>query len=312
MADTPRVTLGFTTYNNEHYLPGALDAVLAQDFPDFEVVICDNRSTDATWEICQAYAEKDDRFRLFRNDANIGYAGNFARVVSLARCEYFRLTAHDDLMAPTLLSRCVAALDENPRAALAYPQGSLIDRDGGVLFACEDEPDIRHHWAARRMALAMRALSYCNSVFGVIRTDVLRRTRLLGQFGASDHRLLVELAARGDFVLVPQRLFFRRGSEDGSLGGATTVRERYEWLEPELARARRFRAGHGMEVPKITFETLKALARNDLPLGTRLSTTLTYSVVWPIRVARRQAGIWRRRLLPGTPDPVVPGDPALG
>ena len=48
MGDSPRVTLGVTTYNVERYLPSALDSLLAQDFTDFEVVACDNVSTDGT------------------------------------------------------------------------------------------------------------------------------------------------------------------------------------------------------------------------------------------------------------------------
>src|SRR5262245_52548107 len=115
-ADNPRVTLGVTAYNNERYLPGAFDAIIAQDFGDFEVVVCDNQSTDATWDICQAYADKDSRFRIYRNDRNLGHSTNYARVVSLARGEFFRLTAHDDRIEPTLLSRCVEALDADHRA----------------------------------------------------------------------------------------------------------------------------------------------------------------------------------------------------
>jgi glycosyltransferase involved in cell wall biosynthesis len=303
MTDTPRVTLGVTTFNTERYLPGALDAALAQDFRDFEMVICDNGSTDRTWEIIQAYAARDPRVRAYRNETNLGYAGNFARVVSLARGEFFRLTAHDDLMAPTLLSSCVAALDANPTAVLAYPQGTLIDLDGNEILRCEGEPDIRAASPARRIVDVMRALSFCNSMFGVIRLDALRRTRLIGQFGASDNRLLIELAARGPFVLVPERLFFRRAPEDGTFGGAATVKERYEWLEPAVASKRRFRRSSGMEVPLVTRVTFAALARNDLPLRVRLSTTATFCVIWPTRLTRIELGRWRRRLLsrPATP-----------
>lgn len=298
MTYNPKVTLGVTTYNNERYLPGAFDAVLAQDFHDFEVVVCDNQSTDATWEICQTYADKDTRFRIHRNEANVGFSRNFERVLSLARGKYFRLTSHDDLMAPSLLSRCVAALDADTRAVLAYPQGTIIDVDGRQLFLCEGEPDIRGSSSMARVAGAMHVLAYCNAIFGLIRTDVLRKTRLIGSFGASDHRLLVELAARGEFRLVPERLFFRRGQEDGSFfGGASNVKDRYEWLEPQVAARDKFRARAGTEMPRITIETIKALANNELPFRTRLGTTAVYCVVWPTRLTRIQLGRWRRRLL---------------
>jgi glycosyltransferase involved in cell wall biosynthesis len=298
MCAAPRVTLGVTTFNNERYLPGAFDAVLAQDFQDFEVVVCDNQSTDATWDICQTYAEHDRRFRIHRNERNLGFSGNYSRVVGFARGEYFRLTSHDDRMATTLLSQCVAALDANPQAVLAYPRGTVIDAEGNDLFPCENEPDIRHPSPMRRVVLSMQALVYSNALFGLIRTDVLRKTRLLGPFGTNDQPLLVELAARGDFCLVPEWLFFRRGQEDGSyFGGTTSVRERYEWLEPGVARTRSFRVTSNRELSRIAFETIRALARNELPLRTRLGTTAAFCVVWPTRLARVQLGKWKGRLM---------------
>jgi glycosyltransferase involved in cell wall biosynthesis len=298
MSGTPRVTLGVTTYNNERYLDGAFRAVLAQDFPDFEVVVCDNQSTDATWEICQRYAEKDSRFRIYRNEQNLGQSRNFARVVSLARGEYFRQTAHDDLFAPTLLSRCVAALDANPRAVLAYPQGTVIDAEGNELFPCEHEPDIHASSSIRRVVMSMQALTYCNSIFGLIRTDVLRRTRLLAPLCANDNPLLVELAARGEFHLIPERLFFRRANDEIILGNSSGIRERYKWLDPQMAAGGTRWVRSGNELPQITIETVKALAYNEMSLGVRIGTTVAYCVAWPTRLARIQLGKWRSRLDP--------------
>src|SRR5262245_58806863 len=130
----PRVTIGVTTFDVETYLAGAFDSILAQDFEDYEVVVCDNRSTDASWEICQHYAAKDSRFRIFQNDSNIGMAANFAKVVSLARGEYFKLSSHDDRMGPTLLSRCVDALDANRSAVLAQGHTIVIGDDDEEMY----------------------------------------------------------------------------------------------------------------------------------------------------------------------------------
>jgi Glycosyl transferase family 2 len=301
MADSPRVTLGVTTFNTERYLPGAFDELLAQDFQDFELVVCDNQSTDATWEICETYASKDARVRVYRNEENIGLSRNFARVVGLARGEYFRLTAHDDRIAPTLLSRCVAALDADPRAVLAYPRGIVIDDDGHEMFACVDEPEVRGSSAASRVARSMATLTYCNSVFGLIRTDVLRRTRLLSPLCAGDHPLLIELAARGEFHLVPEPLFFRRSEPGGSQPGfsGAGMQERREWLEPQLAassRKPRAKAKPRNEMPRVAIETVKALMHNELPLGTRLAATATFGLAFSIRLGRIRLGAWHAKL----------------
>jgi len=301
MACSPRVTLGVTTFNTERYLAGAFDEVLAQDFQDFEVVVCDNQSTDATWEICETYASKDSRFRVYRNEENVGLSRNFARVVALARGEYFRSTAHDDRIAPTLLSRCVAALDADPRAVLAYPQGVVIDEHGQAMFACANEPEVRGSSAASRVVRSMETLTYCNSMFGLIRTDVLRRTRLLSPLCAGDHPLLVELAARGEFHLIPEPLFFRRSEPGGcqpGFGGAG-MQERHAWLEPQLAASsRKPRAGAKPrnEMPRVAIDTVRALMHNELPLGTRLAATAAFGLAFSLRMGRIRVGAWRANL----------------
>ena len=80
----PRVSVGMPVYNGERYVKAALDAVLAQTFRDFELIISDNASTDATGEICREYAARDPRIRYSRNNENIGAARNGNRTIQLA------------------------------------------------------------------------------------------------------------------------------------------------------------------------------------------------------------------------------------
>jgi glycosyltransferase involved in cell wall biosynthesis len=297
---TPRVTLGFTTYNNGRYLAGAFDNVLTQDFQDFEVVVCDNGSTDQTWEICEHYANSDGRFRLHRNEGNIGLAGSWKRVVSLARGELFRYTSHDDRMANTLLSRCVSALDADPQAVLAYPRGLLIDEDDNEFLRCQGEPEILGSTAARRVAESMVALNYCNALFGVIRTDVLRRTGLMRPLTAGDNPLLIELAARGRFRLIDEFLFYRRDNPSAAMSASKdSVGERREWINgsaPALSGQRRRRSEDSL----IAKETVLALLRSELPVGSRLSAVAAFGVVWPLRVTRIRAGMLRARMFAST------------
>ena len=297
MSDSPRVTLGVTTYNVERYLARAFDAVLAQDFTDFEVVVCDNQSTDGTWDICRQYAERDSRFRIHRNETNLGQTGNFERVVSLARGEYFRLTAHDDLMAPALLSRCVEALDADPDAVLAYPGGVLIDEHGDELFRAPDEGPLTHPRATRRIVGLVGRWQYINELFGVIRTDVLRRTRLSGPYVSADRRMVVELLARGSFVYVPQTLFYRRVHEENSFGAKRG--DVYQWLEPDVARSHRGTTKApriGSDYFRLTVDTVVSLLRGDLPLPQRLATAATFGGYFTLRRLRTWAGRQRRRI----------------
>ncbi len=85
----PRVSIGLPVFNGERYLARAIDSVLGQDFRDFELIICDNASTDRTAEICAAYARRDARVRYVRNPRNLGAGPNYDRCFHLARGTYF-------------------------------------------------------------------------------------------------------------------------------------------------------------------------------------------------------------------------------
>lgn len=79
----PPISVGVPVYNGEKYLRVALDALLKQTFADFEIIICDNASTDATQAIAQEYAARDPRIRYVRSAKNIGANGNFHYVFTL-------------------------------------------------------------------------------------------------------------------------------------------------------------------------------------------------------------------------------------
>ena len=76
MPDQPTVSLGLPVYNGENYLAATLDALLAQTYRDFELIICDNASTDGTEAIGRRYAAADRRVRYHRNAENIGASAN--------------------------------------------------------------------------------------------------------------------------------------------------------------------------------------------------------------------------------------------
>ncbi|MCB0187328.1 MAG: glycosyltransferase family 2 protein, partial [Caldilineaceae bacterium] len=125
--DCPRVSIGLAVYNGEPYLADAIRSILSQSFTNFELIISDNASTDRTAAICQEFAARDSRIRYSRNATNIGGANNENRTFRLARGEYFRWAAHDDICAPELLEKSVAVLDQNPDVVLCYSMTTEID-----------------------------------------------------------------------------------------------------------------------------------------------------------------------------------------
>ncbi len=86
----PRVSFGLPVYNGEDTIRRCLDSILGQDYNDYEVVICDNASTDGTRAILDEYRAEDPRIRIFLNEENIGQIENVNRVFQLSLGEYFR------------------------------------------------------------------------------------------------------------------------------------------------------------------------------------------------------------------------------
>lgn len=304
--DTPRLTVGMTLYNVERYLPQALDALLAQDYPDFEIVACDNASTDRTWEIVTGYAARDPRVRPYRNETNVGQAGNFRRVVELARGELFKLQSHDDLPAPVMLSRCVAALDAaGPRAVLAYPRTRIIGADGGDLGAWTDEGELRARWAWARVARWGARWHLCNELFGVLRTAALRRTHLLVDSVVSpDVLLLAELAMHGQFVQVPEELFFRRMHPAGTHQGERSLAEVAAYLEPH-ARQRQVTTRYAL-----TRDVARRLPEGDVPALTAYSSVAAFTVRYGLRRVQGRLRRFGERYLRVPQTPPAPWEEA--
>jgi glycosyltransferase involved in cell wall biosynthesis len=212
MSAIPRLTIGLPVYNGEKYLTSALDSILQQTFDDFELIISDNASTDATERICSQYSAHDPRVHYFRFDQNYGASRNFNRVVELAPpSEYFKWVAHDDIYQPNFVELCIATLDQDPSVVLAYSKTAEINADCEIIRLPEVKWAFDVPEAHRRFLAYMRLpIKRCFEVFGVIRLDVLRSTHLLGNFAGADLVLLSELALRGKFYEVPERLFLRR------------------------------------------------------------------------------------------------------
>ncbi|HZU41005.1 MAG TPA: glycosyltransferase family A protein [Solirubrobacteraceae bacterium] len=130
----PAVSIVVATHNRASLLPLALDSALAQDYPDLEVLVMDDGSTDETREVLAGYARRlaPERFR-FESHANMGQARTLNRGYELARGELIGYLSDDDMVAPQLVSRLVRALGERPEASAAFPAYRLIDGGGAVL-----------------------------------------------------------------------------------------------------------------------------------------------------------------------------------
>jgi glycosyltransferase involved in cell wall biosynthesis len=230
----PKVSIGLPVYNGQRYLRESVDSLLAQTFEDFELILCDNASTDETASICRDYAARDPRVRYHRNATNIGAIPNFNAVFEQSRGEYFKWAASDDIHAPRFLEKTVAILDGDPSVILAYGKTILIDDAGNQLDSrpvnLADAIDSPSPSARFRAALHEE---FCTPIFGLIRADILSRTGLHRNFYSSDKVLIAELSLHGRFHRVDDFLFHRRCHAEQST--TMSSRARAKWAIPSAA-----------------------------------------------------------------------------
>lgn len=280
-SSTPRVSVGVPVFNGEDYLAAALDSLLTQTYTDFEMIISDNASTDGTRAICEDYSKRDGRVRYYRQPTNLGAAPNFNRTFELASGEYFRWHAHDDVCGPTFLEKCVASLDAAPEAVLCISRTRFIDEGGRPLRDYEHPLNLQTSIRSERFLQFVLPGHIVVEAFGLIRSDVLRKTPLIASYMGSDLVLLGELGLYGPFIEIPEFLFFHREHSKRSVHAHRDAESRTAWFDTRKAGSRVFPSW------RLLMEHMVSLGRVPMPLGERIRLALGI-----LRV-----GNWRRAQL---------------
>ncbi len=231
----PTLSIGLPVYNGEDFVAEALDSILNQTFQDFELIIADNASTDRTAEICQAYADKDNRISYHRSDKNLGAAWNYNRAFELSTGKYFKWSAHDDLCKPTYFEQCIDILEKDSSIVLCYANTTVINPAGEPTSTYTEDLHLQASKASERYRKFHQRFfkKYkCNAVFGIMRRDALEKTELIGHYEASDIILLAELSLRGKLYEIPEPLFFRRDHPQMSGRANPTAESIASWFDP--------------------------------------------------------------------------------
>src|SRR5690349_640632 len=223
-ARPPRLSIGLPVYNGERYIGYTLDSICRQTFRDFELIICDNASTDGTERLCLEYAAQDARIKYFRNASNIGANQNWYRVLDLASADYFASVAHDDIYEPDYMRRCIEVLEGDPATVVCYSKTKIIDATGAVTGIIGEEVDTTSH---ERLYQVIHNEHMCIQLYGVMRTSALRRTKVFVGYYGCDRNTLAELALLGKLRETPEYLFLHRVHSEalgaGIVYGKTTA-----------------------------------------------------------------------------------------
>jgi glycosyltransferase involved in cell wall biosynthesis len=222
----PKLAIGLPVHNGSKLLARTVESVLNQTYGDFELLIADNASTDATPEICAHFCRIDRRVRYVRHLSNIGAHPNFSYVFHHTHSPCFKWMAHDDILAPTFLARCVEVLDIDPSVVLAMSLTRLVNEDlSPLVFDTVDKkfidamgcrwpgapalPELTSPDPAERFTAVVLRMVQCVEMYGVIRRSMLARTDLITPYNGSYKVMLAQLALLGRFHYAQEHLFLR-------------------------------------------------------------------------------------------------------
>lgn len=128
----PRISIILPCFNGANVLGYAIDSVLNQTFKDWELIVVDDCSTDNTLEVANAYAEKDNRIRVLRNEHNSKLPATLNHGFSKAKGDYWTWTSDDNLLHPNFCEEMSMYLDEHSEVGLVVGGMEIIDENGNV------------------------------------------------------------------------------------------------------------------------------------------------------------------------------------
>ncbi len=212
MSYSPTASVCIPTYNFARFLPDAIDSVLVQDYPDYELLVVDNCSTDNTAEIVNTYVKKDQRVRYIRNPQNIGMVRNWNRCLEEASGKYVKILCADDLLAPSCLRESIEILVSDPSVALVSCKRLVVTELLVPICTLSFSED-------REFARGVDTINICLRKGNLIGepTAVTFRKSLSGRGFDPDYVHLADLEMwfhlleQGDFAFIPEALCrFRR------------------------------------------------------------------------------------------------------
>lgn len=128
---TKTVSIALCTFNGGKYISKQLDSIINQNYAYITEIVCiDDCSTDNTWECLEKYAQQDARFKISRNERNVGYIKNFERAISLTTSPFIAVADQDDIWLPEKISALMNAIGNS---LLVYSDNEYIDENDNSL-----------------------------------------------------------------------------------------------------------------------------------------------------------------------------------
>lgn len=238
----PLVSVCIPAYNNAAYIKETIDSILRQTYKNIELVICDDKSTDNTVEVVESI--KDDRIKLYKNEKNLGMAGNWNNCLFKCKGEFVKLVCADDMLREDCLEKEVQALIDNPTAVMAESDTKLVDLDGNSKGFYK-RYRTRGLEYGRKVA---RAGFFVKNYFGAPLANTFRRD-VLGVIGGFDdwytyildYDFWVTLACMGDVYIIHEPLNYFRVRNDSNTGEVMNGSKTNVYVEEHIHLVNKFK-----------------------------------------------------------------------
>lgn len=220
------ISIGMPVYNGELFIREALDSLLAQTFTDFELIISDNASIDATECICLEYAAKDTRIRYFRQVENKGALANFQAVLDLAVGDFFMWAAADDKWASNWIEHIYERVYCEKNVA-GFGELLHINKQGNTFLHPANKVNLEFRgslwWRKLLFFLGCERMGKANLFYSLYPREALKGLSL--QSYCFDFQILYALLDKVEYIQVDGAYLYKRvhsgcdGSvADGELG----------------------------------------------------------------------------------------------
>jgi glycosyltransferase involved in cell wall biosynthesis len=209
MNDTlPLVTIGIPTYNRPGGLKTAVESILSQTYPNLEIIISDNCSTDPEVErLCTIFKNNNKQITYYRQPVNIGPVPNFEYVLQKATGMYFNWVADDDWIDANYIERCVEALKSDQELVLVSGTVKYYDING-VYICTEKMFDVIENTPAGRLKTYYRKVTDNSLFFGLYKTAIVKQARFRNVLG-DDWIFLADILCLGKGKSLPD-VFYNR------------------------------------------------------------------------------------------------------
>jgi len=211
----PLLSVGMPVYNSEDCIGRAIESLLEQAYPNLEIVISDNCSTDKTREICLKYAAADNRIRYHRNMIDIGKEPNFLRVLELATGEYFLWNCGDDDRPAGSLEALMKAMLRSPQAVMAH--GPVIAKAIRSTTILPNRMDLMTQDPSGRVKRYVGNVEHNAIQYALYKTSALKRAFLTTDFMRNqyghDFLLCMQMCLLGpvEYSPAPMIVYWEKG-----------------------------------------------------------------------------------------------------